>query len=224
MSYVRRNVVVGAPMAQTVERDNRSVVWSRRISPVSILSIIAGALFIIVGAVALLRGDLSGSLSDPVVKVAGLTHTPLLGLIEIGIGVILMLGGADRSRATVIFMGSVLVVLGIIVVIENDSLRERLAVTAAHGWWAIFIGAILLIGAAMLPTISRSHTIASAARVDDGNVLVEQTAYAEPVYAQPVVAAQPVVTTAQPVVSVPTVPPPVVVETADPVVIERIER
>src|SRR5689334_12086068 len=100
MAYVRRNVVVEGPVAQTYERDSRSTVWSRSISPASILSIIIGAIFVIVGVVALLRGDLQGSLTDPMVKVAGLTHTPALGLIEIAIGAILMLGGAARSRST----------------------------------------------------------------------------------------------------------------------------
>lgn len=233
MSYVRRNVVVGAPVSQTFESDNRSVVWSRRISPVSILSIVAGALLVIVGAVALLRSDLHGSLSDPMVKVAGLTHTPLLGLIEIGIGIILMLGGADRSRSTVVFMGSALVVFGIILVIQSESLRDELGVTAAHGWWAIVIGAALLIGAAMLPTFTRSHVIDTAARVTDGNVLVERPVYAPPVpaYAPPVVVAEPTVVAAEPVVSVPQVvtvpnvpPPPAYIERPEAVVVERVEQ
>jgi hypothetical protein len=204
MSYVRRNVVVGAPVAQTYERDNRSVVWSRHISPVAIMSLIAGAIFLIVGVVALLRGDMQGSLTDPMVKVAGLDHTPALGLIEIAIGVILMLGGADRSRSTIIFMGSALVVFGIILVIQSDSLHDDLGVTAAHGWWAVLIGAILLLGAFLLPTLSRQHVVASTAQLDDVTpVATTEHIVQTPTYAPP---------TTPVVVERPVEQPPVIVE------------
>ena len=49
-------------------------------------------------------------IDDPVVEVLGFTHTPLLGLVDIGMGLLLLAGGGRASRGLLTFLGLVAVV------------------------------------------------------------------------------------------------------------------
>jgi hypothetical protein len=67
-------------------------------TPSMVLSLIGGAALVILGIIAMLRGDFSDSWTEPV-DVAGITHTPLLGVIEIATGVVLILVALGRLPA-----------------------------------------------------------------------------------------------------------------------------
>lgn len=118
---------------------------SRRFPISSLVGAIIGAVLVVVGIVALLRGDVSGSWREPVVDVLGLDHTPLLGLGEIVVGALILIAALTRSRPVMLFFAAALMIFGFVVIIQNESLVDDLAVQPAHGWWALAIGALLLL-------------------------------------------------------------------------------
>lgn len=93
-----------------------------------------GAALVVVGAIAVMRAGLGGSWDRPVVGVAGLAHTALLGVLEIGAGVLIALAGLTDTRASVLLCATALAMSGVIVIAEPDDLRQRLAVHRTHGW------------------------------------------------------------------------------------------
>ncbi len=161
-----------------IERDVY-VERSTTATPSVLLSLIAGAALVVFGIVALLRGDIAGSWKDPVVDVVGIHHTPLLGLIDIGAGV-LLLAGLLGSAGGRIFTGVLLAIGGAVLWIEAGDLRPDLAAQWGYGAVLLAVGAVIAIAA----FIEGDRRSVSRKVVDTGYVEV-------PVVAAPVAAAPP---------------------------------
>jgi len=61
-----------------------------RFSPAAMAAGIVAVLLLVLGLIAVARGGLSGPITEPAVDVAGFSPTPLLGLIEAGTGLALL--------------------------------------------------------------------------------------------------------------------------------------
>jgi hypothetical protein len=118
-----------------------------------VLIMAAGAAMLAMGIVTIVRGDLDGELTDPVVQVLGFDHTPLLGLIEIGAGVLLVLAGLRPSgRMLAGLIGALLIVAGALVLAELDWITDNLTAEQSYGWVPIIVGAVTLVAAFAFPT------------------------------------------------------------------------
>jgi len=136
-------VVVGRPFAAREA-------WS----PAQIASLALGAMFLLLGAVALVRTSSLGSgLTGAEATVAGFHHTGMLGLIELFFGLCLIAiaavpGGARPLMAT---FGAILTGFGLFVVVASDDLHNALAVHGGHGVLYLLAGAVLLAAAFAAP-------------------------------------------------------------------------
>jgi hypothetical protein len=152
----QHQVVSTPPAAEHAVVTERAVVADRVVSRRrwaidAVVVGIVGVVSTIVGLIAVARAGLDGPMSDPVVDVLGLQHTATLGLIEAGIGILLIVSAASLSRPGAVFLGLVLVIGGAVVVAEPESLVEQLAVESAHGWLAIVAGAIVVAVSLLVP-------------------------------------------------------------------------
>lgn len=138
----------------------RHVVWAPW-SPAQLVALAFGIFFVVMGAVAMARGGLSGDTFDTkIVNVLGFDHTALLGVIELVFGLLLVLAGAvpGAGRGTMAFLGVVALGFGIVVLAAADSLRGSLGVTAANGWLYVITGIVNLVAAMAAPVIfTRQH-------------------------------------------------------------------
>jgi len=82
--YQRSELRVEPDARPDLAFDERRVSTARtsRFSPAAIAAGIGGILLLALGLIAIARGGLSGSITEPVVEVVGFSHTPLLGLID----------------------------------------------------------------------------------------------------------------------------------------------
>lgn len=130
-------------------------VRSGRWSPAQFISSAIGIFLTVLGGIALSRTGL-GELTSPETTVFGFGHTPLLGIIEVGLGVLLMIQAVSAfvSRSMLIALGAVLAAFGLIVLIEPATLNEWLGVSRASGWLYLGLGA----GAFILGGLSRVLT------------------------------------------------------------------
>jgi hypothetical protein len=131
----------------------RHVTTSRfaRFSPAQIITGLAGIVLLVLGLIAVAKGGLSGSITDPVVSVAGFDHTPLLGLIEAAVGLLLLGSALWGSRASGAFFGILMVVAGIVIVATPSSFASTLAAHSSYGWFLIVVGAIVTLACLALP-------------------------------------------------------------------------
>jgi hypothetical protein len=136
-------------------------VVERGFSPGQILLVLAGVASLALGIAAVAVTGLSGPLSEPVDEVLGWNHTALLGLIEIGAGVVMILSGL-RAGARWIggLVGLAAIVGGALILGRLDWTMNELGAERSFGWVAIAIGAVAVIGAAIPRVRRRSRRVA----------------------------------------------------------------
>ena len=115
----------------------------------SVIVGVVGLALTVIGLLAVTRAGVHGPMNSPVVKVLGFTHTATLGLIETGIGVVLLICAASTSRAASIFFGLVLGIGALIGALQTDSFERSLALESGFAWLAV-IGAIVVVMASFL--------------------------------------------------------------------------
>jgi hypothetical protein len=157
MSVYREQAVVDTPVGRTT-----AVARTRRFSPGQLLSGCVGLVLVVLGIIAVTRTGVDSTLNTPVTNVVGLTQSALVGFIELGAGLLLLIGSADAAfRGAAGFVGALLLVGGIVVAASTAKLLLDLGTSRSTGWFAVVLGAVAILGS-LLPTVLRSdRTVAS---------------------------------------------------------------
>ncbi|HJU51977.1 MAG TPA: hypothetical protein VJ815_06555 [Acidimicrobiia bacterium] len=147
------------PISGEVDAQNtrdRIVVDRKTWSPAQIVAGGIGLFLTVLGAVAALR---VGFDFNSTAQVLGLTHTLLMALIHIVVGIIFLgsAGNALGSRGTMTTLGLILIAFGLVYGIEGDSLATALGGDERIGWIYAIVGAVSLLTAWISPTIHVSR-------------------------------------------------------------------
>lgn len=140
-------------------------------SPAQVVALVIGLFYGIIGGVTLLRAGINTTGNDallhPRVSVAGFHHTPLLGLIEVGFGLLCILAGAipGGGRTTMTFLGTVALGLGIIIVIQPASFLHLFDIRSGNGVLYIITGLVLLVAGMVSPTVASQRRVDTIQRV-----------------------------------------------------------
>jgi hypothetical protein len=162
----RRTVTVPVTVPQrsvrrTMTMPTRAVdrtVTSRGMALAPILATVAGGVLAVVGLVTLIRTGVDASWFRPEVEVLDADHTALLGLLEIGGGVLLVLAGLLRQRVVVAVLGLALALAATAAAIEPAELQRELAI---ERWWAwtLAAGGVVLVLSALQAPRERTRTV-----------------------------------------------------------------
>ena len=159
--------VYAAPVAPVVEpvatvpvADVHQVARSsqQRYAVDSVIVGVVGLALTVVGLLAVTRAGVHGPMDDPVVKVIGFTHTATLGLIEAGMGLVLLICAASTSRAASIFFGLVLGVGALIGALQTDSFRRSLALESGLAWLAVIAAIVVVLASFLVPRVVTRST------------------------------------------------------------------
>jgi len=122
--------------------------------PGQLVGLIAGVGMLVLGTVALTRSGLDvNSLYSPHVEVAGLHHTPLLGVVEVVFGLLVVAASAvpGTVRGLLVVLGVTALAAGIVALAATGTwLHDHFGAHRANGWLFIVEGALVVL-AAMLP-------------------------------------------------------------------------
>lgn len=129
--------------------DTRSTRWDLG----SVLAVAAGAVLAVIGAVALARTGVNDTWYQPVEQVLGMDHTPLLGAIEVGVGVLLVLAGLAGARMLAALIAVVAAAAATVVAIEPEIADSELAIEQE---WAVALAVVGFVLAAVL-VVSRER-------------------------------------------------------------------
>ena len=149
----RRSVIVEEPVDVVVDAP-AMVVTREPWSPAQIASLAIGAMFVLLGAVALARAAArGGDLTATEVTVAGFHHTGLLGLLTLFTGLTLMGIAAvpGGARPLMIFFGGLLAAFGLLVAIAPGEMHAALGTHGGHGVLYLLAGLVLVLAAAVSP-------------------------------------------------------------------------
>lgn len=145
----RTEVRNGEQRRVTVEKGT----WT--INPTQIVAWVASVYLVVTGLVAIARAGFDQfALFDPIVSVGGLPHTPLLGIIELVLGLLLLYAGIVATDGpAVTFIGGLMFVFGLVWLIEPTAFEPYLGVTSDNGLMYAIVGVILLIGGLFKPLV-----------------------------------------------------------------------
>jgi hypothetical protein len=125
----------------------------------AVLAIAIGAALAVVGAVALVRTGIDASWFRPRVEVLDADHTALLGAVEIGAGLLLLLAGLTGNRVPVAILGLALALGATAVAIEPAELQRELAIERWWAWTLAAAGVVLTLGALQAPREHRKTVV-----------------------------------------------------------------
>jgi hypothetical protein len=136
-------------------------------SPLQFIGLIVGIGFGVLGVTAVARTGFDTShIYTPHDIVWKLPHSPLLGVIEIGFGLLMVLGSVvpAGARAFLALLGSISLAFGIVVITESipNRLNDWLAVTHRNGWLYAITGGVVLLAALVAPVfggVRRRHRV-----------------------------------------------------------------
>lgn len=154
MTYVEHHDVVDAGQTMTDTRTSTSRVV---ISPGQVLAGALGLVISIIGVITIARAGIDSSLNEPIVRAAAFDQSALLGAIELGLGLLLILGAMSyATRGLIILVGVVMVLGGVLLgAAGSDILRD--AGTVQGTGWAIMVGGIIALVAGSLGRIMRTR-------------------------------------------------------------------
>lgn len=131
----------------------------RHFSPGQVIGGLAGLILVIFGVIAVTRTGVDSSLNQPTTEIMGLTHSALVGLIEIGVGLLIVVSAASYEfRGFMGTMGVLAFLGGVVVAAAGAGLMQDIGAEKATGWFVLILGAITVL-ASLLPTIFRSRRV-----------------------------------------------------------------
>ena len=119
-----------------------------------------GILLLVVGGLTLSQIGFEVGSDAARAAVAGLRHTALMAVIDLGVGLVLVLAGA-RSRldwGAVRLLGGISLAFGVVLLSEPPVLDSWLGADAASGWLFVVIGSVMLVAAILHPLILGDET------------------------------------------------------------------
>jgi hypothetical protein len=124
-----------------------------------LLAISAGAALAVVGAVVLVRTGIDATWFQPRVEVLDADHTALLGALEIGAGLLLLLAGLTGSRVPVAILGLAMALGATALAIEPEELQRELAIERWWAWTLAAAGVVLTLAALQAPRERRKTVV-----------------------------------------------------------------
>ena len=139
-------------------RLERRVATSRFVfSPGQILAGALGLAMAVIGIITAARAGIDSSLNTPVVQVAGLHQSAMLGLIELGLGLLLILGASSyAARDLVVGIGAIMVLGGVVLGAGDHTILHDVGTVHDTGW-AIMVGGIIAVVAGSLGRLVRTR-------------------------------------------------------------------
>jgi hypothetical protein len=145
-----------APTSATERVEGHQVIEHAPWSPAQVIVLAAGLVLGVIGGIALARTGLHFSnVPGTHAQVAGLRHTSLSAVIELGVGVVLLGVGAvpGTARGLMTWFGVLLLGAGLVVAIQPSSFRKWFGYDAGSGVFIALIGSVLLLAAMVSPVI-----------------------------------------------------------------------
>jgi len=154
MSYVEHHAVVDTGLMRT---DTKVATSRVVVSPGQVIAGALGLVTAIVGVITLARGGIDSSMNAPIVRAAAFNQSALLGAIELGLGLLLILAAMSyATRGLIMFVGVVMVLGGVLLGAAGSTLLHDVGTVHGTGW-AIMVGGIVALVAGSLGRIIRSR-------------------------------------------------------------------
>ena len=154
MSIIEQHDVVQSGNARVETRASSSRLV---ISPGQVLAGALGLVTAIIGIITLSRAGIDGTLNVPMVNAAGLHQSAMVGLGELVVGLLLILGASSYvNRGLVVGLGVLMVLGGVLIGAAGSTILRDLGTVHSTGW-TIMVGGIIAIVAGCMGRLVRTR-------------------------------------------------------------------
>jgi hypothetical protein len=110
----------------------------------AVVGVLIGVVMLVIGLVTLARTGLPQEWPGDIVVVGAFTRTTVMGLIETFLGIAMIAVGTKRDARTLLAVGLVAAILGIVWLIEPGAFEGLLGITRSTGWLYLLMGGTAL--------------------------------------------------------------------------------
>ena len=154
MTYIEHHDVVEADDLRSETRTATSRVV---VSPGQVVAGVLGLFVAIIGVITVARAGIDSSMNVPIVRAGGFDQSALLGAIEVGLGLLLILGALSyAARGLIIAVGVIMVLGGVFIGAAGSDVLHNIGAVHATGW-AIMVAGIIAIVAGSLGRLVRTQ-------------------------------------------------------------------
>jgi hypothetical protein len=154
MSLIEQHDVVENGNARVETRASSSRVV---VSPGQVVAGALGLVDAVIGIITLSRAGIDGTLNVPVVQAAGLHQSAMVGVGELVLGLLLILGASSYAyRGLVVGVGVVMVLGGVLIGAAGPTLLRDFGTVQGTGW-VIMVGGVVAIVAGCMGRLIRTH-------------------------------------------------------------------
>src|SRR5262245_43572956 len=132
MSYVEHHDVVEAGDLRSETRTSTSRIV---VSPGQVVAGVLGLVIAIIGVITLARAGIDESMNEPIVRAGGFDQSAILGAIEVGLGLLLIIGALSyAARGLVVGVGVIMVLGGVFIGAASSELLHDVGAVHSTGW------------------------------------------------------------------------------------------
>jgi len=154
---IRRNTVVSTNDDAAVVR--RVTFFDQVFDLSRVASLLAGGFFVVFGVLVLLDTGISRFPDLPHSITFGFTQTPLLGAVDVAVGLLLLAGASGWERGVTTFVSAVMTLGGLIILLGVDRLPAALATNTGYGALLLIVGGTLFVIATVIPAIRSQRRV-----------------------------------------------------------------
>jgi hypothetical protein len=133
------------------------------VSPGQVIAGVLGLVLAIVGVIAVARGGIDSSLNVPVVRAGGFDQSAMLGAIELGLGLLLILGALSAAaRGLIVAVGALMVLGGVFLGAAGPTVLRDVGTVHGTGWAIMVCGIIAIIAGSLGRIVRTRHSIKTA--------------------------------------------------------------
>jgi len=155
-----QRTVVSDPALDTVEPAEVEVTESEYgFSPAQVVHAAIGVFLLVLGIIAMVRGDLSGDLTASQFAIIGITHNAAIGIGELIAGALLLLAAASPGgRFLGLIVGLAMIVFGAVLLGDEQTMRD-VGTEDALAWLAVVLGAGAVVSGLIPARRTRRRTV-----------------------------------------------------------------
>jgi hypothetical protein len=159
MSYVEHHDVVEA---DDIRSETRTATSRVVVSPGQVIAGVLGLVVAVIGVVTVARAGIDSSMNDPIVRASGFDQSALLGAIEVGLGLLLILGALSyAARGLIIGVGVIMVLGGVFIGAASSDLLRDVGTVHSTGWAIMVAGSIAIVAGSLGRIVRTQRSIKS---------------------------------------------------------------
>lgn len=143
-----------------VRTDTKTATSRLVVSPGQVIAGALGLVIAVIGVMSVSRGGIDGSLNVPMVRVAGIDQSAMLGAIELGLGLLLILGALNSAaRGLIVGVGVVMVLGGVLLGAAGQTILDDVGTVHGTGWVIMVAGIIAIVAGSLGRMVRTRHSV-----------------------------------------------------------------